>query len=306
MLRDGIGLRRAANAIIVRRRRGLHRLRAQDRQILRPRTPPDLTQPIEYRGLLAQTWDLLRGDTSAWPDRAFYRSLIEAGRGPALDVGCGTGRLLLDYLAAGLDIDGVDNSAEMLELCRTKAAASGIDIAGRLFEQEMAELKLARRYSTIIVPSSSFQLLTDVADAAAAMARFHEHLVPKGVFVMSIMSKLWRGKEPPEHMQWTKWHKLGERARPEDGAVVRRWIRTRYDLAQQLEHEENRYEISRDDVVVEREESARSPAVRWYSQAQAMACCERAGFTGVMVTSGFTLDPASPEDTTFCVIAKRV
>jgi len=269
------------------------------------RTPPDLTQPIEYRGLLAQTWDLLRGDTSQWPDRAFYRSLIEAGRGPALDVGCGTGRLLLDYLAAGLDIDGVDNSAEMLELCRTKAAASGIDIAGRLFEQEMAELKLARRYSTIIVPSSSFQLLTDVDDANTAMARFHEHLVPKGVFVMSIMSKLWRGKEPPEHMQWTKWHKLGERARPEDDAIVRRWIRTRYDHAQHLEHEENRYEISRDDVVIESEESARSPAVRWYSQAQAMACCERAGFSDVMVTSGFTLEPASPENTTFCVIAKR-
>jgi hypothetical protein len=35
---------------------------------------------VEYRGLLAQTWDLLRGDTSAWPDRAFYRTLIELGK----------------------------------------------------------------------------------------------------------------------------------------------------------------------------------------------------------------------------------
>jgi SAM-dependent methyltransferase len=264
-----------------------------------------LTQTVEYRGLLAKTWDLLRGDTSVWPDRPFYRSLIELGRGPALDVGCGTGRLMLDYLAAGLDVDGVDNSSEMLEICRNKAAAAGIDIADRLFEQEMAELALTRRYSTIFVPSSSFQLLTDPSEADAAMARFYEHLVSNGVFVMSIMSKLWRGKEPPDQMQWSPWRKLGERERSDDGTTVRRWIRTRYDHEQQLEHEENRYEVSRGDTIVESESHSRSPAVRWYSQTQAIACCERAGFATVTATSGFSLEPASPEDTTFCVIAKR-
>src|SRR5471030_2683548 len=105
----------------------------------RPERRRNVNNAVEYRGLLAQTWDLLRGDTSAWPDRSFYRTLIELGRGPALDVGCGTGRLMLDYLAAGLDVDGVDNSPPMLEICRTKAAGIGIEIADRLFEQEMAE-----------------------------------------------------------------------------------------------------------------------------------------------------------------------
>jgi len=265
-----------------------------------------VTRTIEYQGLLAQTWDLLRGDTSAWPDRSFYRTLVESGRGPALDVGCGTGRLMLDYLAAGLDVDGVDNSPEMLALCRSKAAVIEIDVADRLFEQEMAELALERRYCTIFVPSSSFQLLTNRAEADAAMARFYEHLLPKGVFVMSIMSKLWRGKQPPAQLQWSRWHKVGERERLEDGAIVRRWVRTQYDLDQQLEHEENRYEVLHSGVVVENEQCVRSPAVRWYSQQQAIACCERAGFTAVTTTSGFTLEPASPEDTTFCVIGTRV
>ncbi len=60
----------------------------------------------EYTGLMAQAWDLLRGDTSTWPDRPFYRAIIQRQNGsaldavqsPALDVGCGTGRLTLDYL----------------------------------------------------------------------------------------------------------------------------------------------------------------------------------------------------------------
>src|SRR5260221_728626 len=178
-----------------------------------------LSDSYEYRGLHAQSWDLLRGDTSTWPDRAFYRTIIELGRGPALDVGCGTGRLLLDYLATGLDVDGVDNSPEMLAICRAKAASMDIDVASRLFEQEMDALALTRCYATIFVPSSSFQLLTDAAAAGKAMACFRQHLSDGGVLVMSIMSKLWPGKRPPAQMEWSGWHKLAERQRPEDGAT---------------------------------------------------------------------------------------
>ncbi len=86
---------------------------------------------------------LLRGDTSTWPDRTFYREIIEQRDGPALDVGCGTGRLTIDFLEAGLDVDGVDNSPEMLAICRAKSAAAGVDVSDRLFQQEMDQL--ARR-----------------------------------------------------------------------------------------------------------------------------------------------------------------
>jgi hypothetical protein len=180
----------------------------------------------------------------------------------------------------------------------------GIDVEGRLFEQEMDKLALTRKYATIFVPSSSFQLLTDVCEADTAMERFYEHLVPKGVFVTSIMSKLWRGKHPPAQMQWSEWHKLGERERPEDGAIIRRWIRSRYDHDQQLEHEENRYEVLHRDVVIETKCYSRSPGACWYSQSQAIACYKKTGFTDVTVMSGFTFEPASPGDTTFCVLGR--
>lgn len=113
----------------------------------------------EYCGLIASTWDLLRGDTSGWPDRAFYRDAISRSGQPALDVGCATGRLVLDYLAEGLDVDGVDSSPEMLAICREKAGQRGRQPS--LYLQEMERLDLPRRYRTIVVSSSSFQLVTD-------------------------------------------------------------------------------------------------------------------------------------------------
>ncbi len=264
-----------------------------------------MSEDYEYRGLVAEAWDLLRGDTSAWPDRGFYRAIIERRGGPALDVGCGTGRLLLDYLADGFDVDGVDNSPEMLGICRNKAEAAGVDIEGRLHSAEMDALDLPRRYAVVLVPSSSFQLLTEPEAAHRALASFHAHLQPGGVLAMPFMSKLWPGRRTPEPMQWLDWSIVGEATRPGDGALIRRWIRTRYDHDAQLEHEENRYEVVKDGVVVRTEHHGRSPCVRWYSQAQAVELVEAAGFSVDAVTSGFTFDPVRPEDTTFCILATR-
>jgi hypothetical protein len=45
------------------------------------------SEHYEYRGFLASAWDLLRGDTSAWPDRPFYRDITLQNGQPALDIG---------------------------------------------------------------------------------------------------------------------------------------------------------------------------------------------------------------------------
>jgi SAM-dependent methyltransferase len=175
----------------------------------------------EYHGMLAQTWDLFRGDTSNWDDRFFYPEIIHESGQPVLDVGCGTGRLLLDYLAQGVDIDGVDNSPEMLSLCRQKAEVVGLKPA--LFESSMETMNLPRHYQTIIVPSSSFQLVMDPLQAQAAMLHFFAHLLPGGTLVMPFML-LWKKGDP-----LSSWRLTGEKTRPEDGATIKRWSRSRYD-----------------------------------------------------------------------------
>lgn len=247
----------------------------------------------EYHGMLAEFWDLFRGDTSTWEDRFFYLDVVKKYGQPVLDVGCGTGRILLDFMQQGFDIDGVDNSPDMLVLLKLKAEK--LNLKPTVYQQEMTELSLPRIYQTILVPSSSFQLLLDEKLPPAAMDRFYEHLLPGGVLVMPFMT-LWKTGDPLEN-EWTR-----EVIRPEDGATIRRWQHARFDPDTDLEHTIDRYEIIRDGKVIATEEHHQSPGTRSYTQAQAVKLYQAVGLKDIQVFHDFTFDPVKPEDTIFCVL----
>jgi ubiquinone/menaquinone biosynthesis C-methylase UbiE len=251
-----------------------------------------------YSGLIASTWDLHRDTSARWEDSEFFLQVVRRYGEPVLDVGCGSGRVLLDYMAQGIDVDGVDNSPELLAIGREKAAALGF--APNLYQQPMQKLALPRSYRTILVPSSSFQLLTDAAEAAEAMRRFYAHLQPGGALVMSFGWD-WVEGEPDD----TGWQLHFEKVRPEDGAIVRSWIHSWAEPVQRYWHTAQRFEVEKDGVVIQQEEHLQSPEVRWYSQAQAVQVYRDAGFGEVHVYSGFTWEPARPEDRLYCVLGVK-
>src|SRR5829696_1236858 len=96
--------------------------------------------PYEYHGMMAEFWDLFRGDTSNWEDRFFYLDVVKKYGQPVLDVGCGTGRILLDFMQLGIDMDGIDNSPEML--ARLKQKAKNLNLNPTVYQQEMDTLDL--------------------------------------------------------------------------------------------------------------------------------------------------------------------
>ena len=70
----------------------------------------DEVQTWHY-GLVARHW---AENNTTGPEIAYFQRLIEQYGQPALDAGCGTGRLLIPFLRAGLDVDGYDVSDDML------------------------------------------------------------------------------------------------------------------------------------------------------------------------------------------------
>jgi plasmid maintenance system killer protein len=105
-----------------------------------------MKQPdVWHHGLVARDW--AEFGTDGGQEATYFRRLIEMSGQPALDLGCGTGRLLLPYLQAGLDVDGCDYSQDMLALCAAQAKLAGL--SPQLYAQAMHELDLPRRYRTI-------------------------------------------------------------------------------------------------------------------------------------------------------------
>jgi ubiquinone/menaquinone biosynthesis C-methylase UbiE len=251
---------------------------------------------VEYRGMLAETWDLFRGDTSNWSDRPFYLGFIEEFGQPALDVGCATGRLLLDYLAQGIDIDGVDVSSEMLSICNEKAGERGLE--PNLYLQPVEALDLPRKYRTILVPSSSFQLLIEPEQVREAMRRLYSHLEPGGALVMPFML-IWREGQPLEE------ENVREVVRPSDGATVRRIARSRYEPLNQLEHTETVFQVLLEGDLIDEEIHLRSPATRWYNLDEAVELYRETGFQRILAYSGFTREPYSEGDELFTLVGVK-
>lgn len=252
------------------------------------------TPAYDYYGLLASTWDLWRSDTSNWSDRHFYLDVVRRYGEPVLDIGCGTGRLLLDYASLGIDVDGIDNSPEMLAICHSKAQKSGL--APGIHLLDVLNDPLPRNYRTILAPSSVLQLMTRPGAVEQVLARCYAHLLPGGVLVASF-SFDWRPGEPLD----SGWELLFEKVRPEDGATVRHWTRETRDPARQLWHAESRFEVELDGQIVSVEEQRRSPEGRWYTQEQAAALYRQAGFAEIQLYDGFSFAPAHGESRLFVV-----
>jgi SAM-dependent methyltransferase len=249
-------------------------------------------------GLMALARDPLRGDTSGWADRGFFLDRIRELGEPVLDVGCGTGRLLLDYLGLGIDIDGVEISPDMLAILRAKAAAAGLDVEGRVHQAAMETMTLPRRYRLVLVPSSSFQLVLDPADATAAMARLVAHLEPGGTVIMPWIDIALDHPDGAEE-------RFTEEATLPDGSTIRRTFVGTFDPVSGFESTDDRYERLRDGVVVDEQRIVRAPATRHYERDEILALHAAAGLEALRVVSGFTMSPARPGDRIVTTLARR-
>lgn len=246
-----------------------------------------------YRGLAVEAYDLWL-EQEPPGDRAYYRRLIEDDGQPALEVACGTGRLLLPYLAEGLDVDGVDASAPMLGACREKAAAAGLEPA--LWRQPMEALDLPRRYRTLFVPYGSFQSLVSLDDVAAALEAFRRHLVPEGRLVLALFTA--RDDFDPIR----RWRIRREARRP-DGATILMHEAVAYDRTEQVRTDWYRYELVRDGEVA-RSETRRSRQ-RWYTKHEIRLRLERAGFRDVVAYGDYTAEPFGDGHVEMVVVARR-
>ncbi len=128
---------------------------------------------------LARFYDLEHADLTA--DVVFFLYFAREAGGPVLEVGCGTGRLLLPLLGAGIEVTGVDLSPAMLARARDKL---GDKVP--LIEGDMRTVTLPQRYALIIISINTFMHLITTADQLAALANLARYLTPGGRVIVDL------------------------------------------------------------------------------------------------------------------------
>ncbi len=134
-----------------------------------------------YTGLVAELYEPLAGGISG--SERFARFVRRQG-GAALELACGSGKPMLDLLAEGLPVEGLDASADMLEQCRQSAARRGLEPTLHL--GNMQSFSLGKRFSAIYIANGSITLLTSDADLAGCLAAVHGHLEPEGALLVDV------------------------------------------------------------------------------------------------------------------------
>lgn len=142
----------------------------------------------EY-GTVAELYDYVvpyatRGDVEFFVDEAL------AANGPVLEIGCGTGRVLIPVARAGVSITGIDSSAAMLDRCREKVGAEQPNVQQRidLIEADMRDFRLDRTFALATLPFRPFQHLLSVDDQVACLTTINRHLERGGRLILDLFN----------------------------------------------------------------------------------------------------------------------
>lgn len=123
-------------------------------------------------------------------DVAFYVDEARRSGGPVLELGCGTGRVLIPTARAGIRVTGLDASAAMLARCRERLAAEATEVRDRvgLVEGDMRAFHLGTRFPLVTIPFRPFQHLLTVEDQLACLRCVRDHLLDDGRLVLDLFN----------------------------------------------------------------------------------------------------------------------
>jgi len=248
----------------------------------------------DYSGVVAQAYDHYFGSEPYW-DQPFYEHRLRANGGRAVEVACGTGRLLPPLLRDGLTVEGLDTSRDLLGRLRAKARV--MNLPPVLHEAPMQEFDLPGRYRTVFVPATSFGIPVDVVLARAALGCFRRALQPGGEVLIPVSEASAASKAVPD------WRERRNVRLPDEDVHVVVCERIAYEDGGRLQRGHLHYEVGRaerpTDVFV------REHLLRHYGSGEFRALLQAAGFEGIEARRGYTEPQSSGPDDDLVFSARR-
>jgi SAM-dependent methyltransferase len=119
-------------------------------------------------------------------DLPLWRVLAGEAGGSVLDIGAGTGRVTLDVAAGGVAVVALDADASLLEALEQRAVGLPVDTV----VADARDFSLGRRFSLVLVPMQTLQLLGGSTGRAAFLRRALDHLESGGRLAAALADAL--------------------------------------------------------------------------------------------------------------------
>lgn len=126
-------------------------------------------------------------DTMNWggPEPFYFDAAVGCG-GPVLELGCGTGRMLVPMAEKGVDITGIDLSGKMLAAAHGRLETAGV--SATLIEGDMSRFEFAEPFALVFSGINSLLHLTSVTDLRSCFRCVRRALRPDGRFLFDIFN----------------------------------------------------------------------------------------------------------------------
>lgn len=233
-----------------------------------------MSQP--YLSLEAELHDAFWAASDDASEVRLMSAFLRDHPGPALEIGCGSGRLLLPLIEAGFEVEGLELSPDMLQLARAEAERRGL--SPMLHHGDMSSWMPRRTYASVLGPAFTLQLAGDPAETLLHWASW---IQPGGALYLTVFTPL---AELSGDLAEGEWHDDHQALLP-GGRHAMLETRHRLDEEKRLLHREHRYTLEGDPPRVHYSRQT----IRWFDDGELEECLERAGFR---ITSAFAdFDP---------------
>ena len=117
-------------------------------------------------------------------DLPFWLELAAQTGGPILELGCGTGRVLIPLAQAGYCAIGLDHDLSMLNYLQSNMGQQ-LKYVPQVFASDIARFNLAVQFPLIILPCNTFSTLSD-RDRREGLSFVRWHLRKDGIFAVCL------------------------------------------------------------------------------------------------------------------------
>ena len=226
-------------------------------------------------------------------------TIAQAVGDPILELGCGSGRILVPLAEAGFRVTGLDASRPMLDRAREAIRSAGVADRVTLVEGDMrsADRAPGGPFGLVIFSLNSLMHLTTPQDQRAALEAAYRSLDPRGQLVIDTMNP---SPDQLSHLQNGP-HLEGSWTLP-DGTSVDKWSHRRVSPATQIIETVLWYDRVEPGGSLKRVRSAF--ALRYVHASELALMLELSGFTEPMIYGSYELDPYTDESDRILVTAE--